>query len=278
MPEVMKAGNVKMIEVGTTNKTHLQDYAEAISQKTGGILKVHTSNYRVLGFTQSVSIEELAELSRQHQIPLIYDMGCGVLENLEEWGFAYEPVARECLRAGVNVMTFSADKVLGGPQAGIIIGQQGYLHKIRKNHLLRALRCDKLTYAALEATLKIYLQPKELREKLPVAQMMTVSLVELKSCGDELMEALKDLPLQMEVVETYSQMGSGALPLEKIPSLALRIGPSSLSVNSLAKKLRQSEPAVIGYIENERYCLNLRTIRKDEIPLLVQVVREIFLP
>ncbi|OGB66431.1 MAG: L-seryl-tRNA(Sec) selenium transferase [Caldithrix sp. RBG_13_44_9] len=276
MPEVMKAGQVKMIEVGTTNKTHLQDYAEVLSAKTGGILKVHTSNYRVLGFTQSVSIEDLAGLSRQYQVPLIYDMGCGVLENLEQWGFAYEPVAREYLKAGVNVMTFSADKVLGGPQAGIIIGQEEYLRKIKKNHLLRALRCDKLTYAALEATLKIYLQPEELREKLPVAQMMTVSLVELRGWGAELMVALKELPLQMDLTETYSQMGSGALPLEKIPSLALRIVPSSLTVNRLAKNLRLSEPAVIGYIENERYYLNLRTIRKDEISLLVKVIRKIF--
>jgi len=276
MPEVMKAGQVKMIEVGTTNKTRLQDYAEAISAKTGGILKVHTSNYRVMGFTESVTIEELAGLSRQHQLPLIYDMGCGVLENLQEWGFPYEPVARECLQAGVNVMTFSADKVLGGPQAGIIVGAEQYLGKIRKNHLLRALRCDKLTYAALEATLKIYLQPKELREKLPVAQMMTISLTELQIRGNELIKALNDLPLELELTETFSQMGSGALPLEKIPSLALRISPSSLSVNSLAKKLRLSNPAVIGYIEDDKYYLNLRTIRKDEFPLLIEVIRKIF--
>jgi L-seryl-tRNA(Ser) seleniumtransferase len=276
MPEVMKAGNVKMVEVGTTNKTRLDDYREAISPRTAGILKVHTSNFRILGFTQSVAIQELAALAEHHHIPLMYDMGCGVIENLEEWGFSYEPVAREYLKAGVDVMTFSADKVLGGPQAGIIIGKEKYLSKIRKNHLLRALRCDKLTYAVLEATLRIYLQPQELKEKLPVAQMLTASLQELEKRGKELLKAFEDLPMHMEVTESFSQMGSGALPLEKIPSMALRIKPLTQSVTNLAKKLRLSEPAVIGYIENEQYCLNLRTIRKDEIPLLIQAVRKIF--
>ncbi len=276
MPEVMKAGQVKMVEVGTTNRTHVKDYAEVISSRTGGILKVHTSNYRVLGFTHSVSIEELAKLAQKHHLPLIYDMGCGVIENLEEWGFPYEPVAREYLKAGVDVMTFSADKVLGGPQAGIIVGKETYLAKIRKNHLLRALRCDKMTFAALDATLRLYLQPQKLKEKLPVASMLTVADTELQRRGFHLMNTLRDLPLQMEVVETISQMGSGALPLEEIPSRALRVKPMNLAVEELARKLRLTEPAVIGYIENEYLYLNLRTIREDELPLVVKAFRNIF--
>ena len=158
MPEVMKAGLVKMVEVGTTNKTRLQDYVEALNEKSAGILKVHTSNYRVMGFTQSVSIEDLAGLAKENQIPLIYDMGSGVIEDLEEWGLSHEPVVSEYIKAGVDVITFSGDKVLGGPQAGIIIGKKKYIEKIRKNHLLRALRCDKLTYALLDVTMRLYLQ------------------------------------------------------------------------------------------------------------------------
>jgi len=276
MPEVMKAGQVKMIEVGTTNKTHIKDYEEVISSKTGGILKVHTSNYRVLGFTHSVPVEELAELAHKNHLPLIYDMGCGVIENLEEWGVPYEPVAREYLKAGVDVMTFSADKVLGGPQAGIIIGKEAYLSAIRKNHLLRALRCDKMTFAALDATLRIYLQPQKLKERLPVARMLTITETELQNWGQRLMNELKDLPLEMEVVETVSHMGSGALPLEEIPSRALRIKPLNTSVETLAKKLRLTEPAIIGYIENEFFYLNLRTIREDEFPLVVRAFKNIF--
>lgn len=276
MPEVMKAGQVKMIEVGTTNKTHLKDYEEVISSKTAAILKVHPSNYRVLGFTHSVPVEELAEFAHKNHLPLIYDMGCGVIENLEEWGFPYEPVAREYLNAGVDVMTFSADKVLGGPQAGIIIGKKAYLSTIRKNHLLRALRCDKMTFAALDATLRIYLRPQQLKEKLPVARMLTIAVNELQNRGQRLMNDLKDLPLDLEVVETVSHMGSGALPLEEIPSRALRIRSVNTSVEILAKKLRLTEPAVIGYIENEYFYLNLRTIREDEFPLVVRAFKSIF--
>ncbi len=276
MPEVMKASGAKMVEVGTTNKTHLQDYAEAISEKTGAILKVHTSNYRVLGFTKTVPIRELVELAHSHDLPVIYDMGSGVIEGLQNWGYPHEPIAREYVEAGVDVITFSGDKVLGGPQAGIIIGKEKYLRKIRKNHLLRALRCDKLTYALLDATLRLYLNPEQLPDKLPVANMLTLSREELIRRGKWLKEQLDRFPLEMEVMETYAQMGSGALPLEKIPSVALVMKPRTMSLASFARKLRTGSPAVVGYIENDALYLNLRTIREDELELIVQAVYQIF--
>ena len=275
MPEVMKAGMVKMVEIGTTNKTHLQDYTEAITPRTAGILKVHTSNYRVMGFTSAVSIEDLVNLANQNKIPLIYDMGSGVLEDLEDWGFSHEPVARDYVQAGVDVITFSADKVLGGPQAGIIIGKKKYVQKIKKNHLLRALRCDKLTYALLDATLRLYLQPEKLKQTLPVATMLNQSREELLQRGNILLEQLAGLPLKMDLVETYSQMGSGALPLEKIPAVAVSLLPGNLSVTHFSKALRENDPAIIGYIEKDAFFINLRTVRDDEIPLIGQKIRQV---
>ncbi len=276
MPEVMKAGMVKMVEVGTTNKTHLKDYEDALTARTGGILKVHTSNYRVMGFTASVSLDDLVNLAGRHQVPLIYDMGSGVIEGIEQWGYPHEPVAREYVEAGVDIITFSADKVLGGAQAGIIIGKEKFIRTIKNNHLLRALRCDKLTYAALDATLRLYLDPGALPENLPVVAMMRISISELRNRGNDMINKLKGLPLRMEVKDTFSQMGSGALPLEKIPSMAVEFMPIGMSVNNFSRKLRHATPAIVGYIERDTYLLNLRTIRADEIPLIVESIRKIW--
>ena len=273
MPEVMKVGGVKMIEVGTTNKTHLKDYLDRITPKTGGILKVHTSNYKIMGFTSSVPTEELIQLTGESQIPLIYDMGSGVIEDLRKWGYSPEPVAREYIKAGVDVVTFSADKVLGGPQAGIIIGKKKYIEKIKKNHLLRALRCDKLTYALLDATLRLYLQPKELKKTLPIVQILKIPMDELRGRGTELIARATKRHLRMNLIDTYSQMGSGALPLERIPSVAVAVRSSKFTVTEIAKKMRLGTPPIIGYIENESFVLNLRTVRPDEIPIIVSALK-----
>jgi L-seryl-tRNA(Ser) seleniumtransferase len=275
MPEVMKISGVKMIEVGTTNKTHLSDYKQAISPRTAGILKVHTSNYRVLGFTETVGVSDLVSLAHHHHLPLIYDMGSGVLEDLENWGYPHEPVAREFVNAGIDVITFSADKVLGGPQAGMIIGKKEYIKKIRKNHLLRALRCDKLTFALLDATLRLYLNPAELKNHLPVADMLNITIDELRTHGTELLKNLRETPVWVELVDSFSQMGSGALPLEKIPSISVKMRPPKLSISHFARKLRMTEPAVVGYLSDDNFYINLRTIRVDEIPLIVQSVKKV---
>lgn len=277
MPEVMKAGGAIMVEVGTTNKTHLRDYRDALNANTGALLKVHTSNYRVLGFTQSVPVHDLVALAHQHGLPVIYDMGSGVIEDLEHWGYPHEPVARQYVEAGVDVITFSGDKILGGPQAGVIIGKSKYLQQIKKNHLLRALRCDKLTYALLDATLQLYLTPENLPETLPLARMLNLSTDTLRKRGESLRLLLRDLPLSAEVVDTHSQMGSGALPLEKIPSVAVRLIPKELPVSRFARALRTGTPAVVGYIEDEAVMINLRTVREDEIALVASAIKKIFL-
>jgi L-seryl-tRNA(Ser) seleniumtransferase len=275
MPEVMRAGGVKMVEVGTTNKTHLKDYSDKITPKTGGILKVHTSNYKIMGFTSIVPIEEMVQLAQTNNIPLIYDMGSGVIEDLRKWGYSYEPVAREYIKAGVDIVTFSADKVLGGPQAGIIIGKKRYIEKIKKNHLLRALRCDKLTFALLDATLRLYLQPQELKNNLPVTQLLSISINELRKRGKKLITHISNLDLQINLIDTFSQMGSGALPLEKIPSVALTVKSDKISVAEIAKKMRLGTPPIIGYIENDLFVLNLRTVRMDEIPIISSALNTI---
>ena len=275
MPEVMKASGAIMVEVGTTNKTHLKDYQEAINPNTGAILKVHTSNYRVLGFTKSVPIRELVELAHSRGLPVVYDMGSGVIEDLQNWGYPHEPVAREYVEAGVDVITFSGDKILGGPQAGVIIGKSEYIQKIKKNHLLRALRCDKLTYSLMDATLQLYLKPQELPQTLPVAYMLNLSQEELRKRGEKLAQQIRSPQLEVQVEDTFSQMGSGALPLEKIPSVGLRMIPRNISLMRFARKLRLGEPAVVGYIEDEAFWINLRTVREDELELVARAVNTV---
>jgi len=275
MPEVMKISGAKMVEVGTTNKTHLNDYRQAITPRTGALLKVHTSNYRILGFSEAAETPELAALAREHGLPLIYDMGSGIIEDLRQWGYPYEPVVREIMELGVDVATFSGDKVLGGPQAGIIIGKKKWLDKIKKNHLTRALRCDKLIFAALEATLRLYLQPETLPQNLPAAALLTLSREELLRRGETLRAQVKNPALRLEVVETDSQVGSGALPLEKIPSAALKIVSPTISPAKLAAALRRHDPPVIGYIEEEALFLNLRTVRNEEMEILVQALNRL---
>lgn len=276
MPEVMKASGAKMVEIGATNKTHLKDYSQAISARTGAILKVHTSNYKILGFAQTVALDELVKVAHENELPLIYDMGSGVIEGLENWGYPHEPIARDYIKDGVDVITFSGDKVLGGPQSGIIIGRKKYLQKIRKNHLLRALRCDKITYTLLDATLRLYLNPGTLPLTLPVAQMLNVTMNDLKKRAEFVLEKVRNLPLNVEIVEAYSQMGSGSLPLEKIPSVALQFLPQNMSVSTFARKLRLNKPVILGYIEQDAFYLNLRTVRQDELLFITDSLAKIF--
>jgi L-seryl-tRNA(Ser) seleniumtransferase len=275
MPDVMKSSGAKMVEIGTTNKTHLRDYQAAITPKTGALLRVHTSNYRIMGFTGKVEKADLVALAHRHGLPAIYDMGSGVIEDLQQWGYPHEPLAREMMEAGFDVVTFSGDKVLGGPQAGIIIGKKNWLDKIKKNHLARALRCDKLIYSALEATLRLYLQPDTLPQTLPVAAMLTLSQEELRRRGESLKDKLKNAFLKIEVVETYSQMGSGALPLEKIPSIALKITSPKISAIKLSAALRSFNPPIVGYVQDEALFLNLRTVREDELEIIQKALTEL---
>jgi len=275
MPEVMKASGVKMIEVGTTNKTHLKDYEESINNKTAALLKVHTSNYKVMGFTQSVDFESLVGLARKHELPIIYDMGSGAIIDLTSFGVAKEPVASEIIDIGVDIVTFSGDKILGGPQAGIIIGKREYIKKIKKNSLTRALRCDKLTYAILEITLKKYLDSGNISKHIPVFKMLSTSMKDLQNSATEIQEKVSSPNLDIHLEKSTSQMGSGTLPLEKIPSISLRLSSKRYSANKIAKKLRENEPPIISHIKEDSLFLNLRTIRMDEIPIVIDALNQI---
>lgn len=275
MPDVMKASGVKMVEVGTTNKTHLKDYQNAISPKTAAILKVHTSNYRIKGFVSEVSLEEVVAFAHKNNLPAIYDMGSGALTDLSKYGVEDEPLASEVIQTGVDVVSFSGDKLLGGPQSGIILGKKQFVEKIKKNHLARALRCDKLTFAVLEATLKLYLNGRKLADELPTISMLKLSVNELKKRANQIKSEVKADHLELDIQETHSQMGSGALPLIEIPSIALSIVSEKYPPQKIATALRENQPPIIGYIKDDRFLLNLRTVREDELPIIIKALSKL---
>lgn len=272
MPDVMRTSGSRMVEIGTTNKTHLRDYAEAIGPRTGVLLKVHRSNFRIMGFTKSAALGELAELAATHDIPLVYDMGSGIVDDLEQWGYGGEPSARAVIAEGVDVVIFSGDKLLGGPQAGIIIGKKRYIERMKRNHLLRALRCDKLTYAALAAVLKLYLDPDTLVGKLPVATMLTTSRETLRERAETLRRQLPATIGEVAVADIPGQIGSGALPLTELPGAGLRITRDGRATERLARALRHGEPPVVGYVQDDALMLNLLTVREDELAELAALL------
>ena len=272
LPDMMQRSGAVMVEVGTTNRTHLADYENALCERTGLILIVHPSNYRVLGFTAEVPLADLVALGRQHGVPVVQDLGTGALIDLQPWGLPEEPMVSDSVAAGVDVVTFSGDKVLGGPQAGLIVGRSDAVEKIRSNPWMRALRCDKLTYAALEATLRLYLDRESLPANLPVLGMMTETTQTLQARAERMLGGLADLLRQdwrIEVIQSVAQAGSGSLPLEEIPSIAITVVPAGLSAGDLATRLRRCEPAILGYVRDDRLHLDMRTVTDDEVPVLV---------
>ena len=278
IPEVMAQSGAKMIEVGTTNKTHLRDYENAVTEDTGAILVVHPSNYRVLGFVQEVPLEKLVRLAHKHAVPVIYDLGGGVFVDLEKYGLPHEPVVSDNVKLGVDVITFSGDKVLGGPQSGLIVGRKKYIRKIRENHLLRALRLDKLIFAALEETLKLYFK-RDFEQKIPALRMLMEPMNSQKKRGEALLSQLPDAIFDSGTIDLTtgtSQVGSGAIPLEEIESYVLTLSHNSLSANQLAGLFRKNSYPVIGYIRRGKFTLNLRTIKESELPILKDAISSIF--
>lgn len=274
LPEVMQRSGAIMVEVGTTNKTRASDYEAAITENTGAILVAHTSNYRVLGFTEEAELEEVAEIAHRHGLPLIHDLGGGILLDFRRFGLPHEPIVQESLSAGADVVTFSGDKVLGGPQSGIIVGKAKYLRRIRKNPLMRALRCDKMVFAALEPTLKLFLNEERLLQEHPTFRMLTEPVEAVQRRAEAFLALIADLEVvAAEVVESFGQAGSGTLPLEKIPSRAVRLRHKQLPAAELATRLRAAEPPVIPYVREEAVYLDFRTVREDEVEELVRVVR-----
>lgn len=263
IPDVMEAGGVTLCEVGTTNKTHLSDYAQALREQTGLLLKVHTSNYRIIGFTQSVSAAELVKLGRQHEIPVMEDLGSGMLFDLSEFGLPQEPTVREQVAAGIDVITFSGDKLLGGPQAGLIVGKKWAIDKIRNHPFARALRIDKLTLAALETTLHQYLDQRKALENIPVLQMLNMAETELAQRTAAFAQTLREelgSSACVEVIAESSCVGGGALPATVLPGCAVAIRLPRQSLDTLALTLRRQQPAVVGRIHADALILNLRTV------------------
>jgi L-seryl-tRNA(Ser) seleniumtransferase len=279
VPDVMAAGGVLLREVGTTNKTHLRDYREAIGEATGLLLKIHTSNYRIVGFTAAVCAAELVGLGREHGLPVMEDLGSGMLLDLSPFGLPREPTVAEAVAAGIDVVTFSGDKLLGGPQAGLIVGRRAAIEKIRKHPMARALRSDKLTLAALEATLRLYLDPQRALAEIPVLRMLAVPATELRSRSRRLAHRLTNAvgeAARIEVVTETSTVGGGALPLTELPGFAVAITPQNLSVDALAGRLRAGHPPVVGRIQGGRLLLNPRTIDRNDLNDLVGAVSAAF--
>jgi len=271
IPDVMRRSGASLREVGTTNRTYLGDYQKAIGSQTALLLKVHTSNFRVMGFTSDVSLQELVELGRQHDLPVMNDLGSGCFVDLSQYGLEKEPTVQEAIKTGGDVVTFSGDKLLGGPQAGIILGKKSLLDLIKINPLTRALRIDKLTLAALESTLLLYLDEKRAMEEIPTLRMLSLDTGNLKRRGRRLLRRLSgmvDKGTQLTLREDVSQVGGGALPLQELPTMVLAVKPLDLSVNELEENLRKGEPPIISRISKDELILDMRTVSDEEIPIL----------
>ena len=275
MPEVMASSGAILREVGTTNKTHLRDYSSAISGETAALMRVHHSNYRIVGFAEEPSIEELAELAKKHNLPLIDDLGSGALVDLKEFGLETEPLVQRSIRAGVDVACFSGDKLIGGPQAGIIVGKASVIERVRKNPLARALRVGKMTVAGMEATLRLFLNREKLGEYHPVYRMFSVSLKDIERRAQKVAKQLRaqiKSEAEISVVDGGSQVGSGSVPVETIPTKLLRIKPIADSAEALARKLRLSQPPVFPRVHKEAVLLDFRTIQEDEDLIVSKVL------
>jgi L-seryl-tRNA(Ser) seleniumtransferase len=278
IPDIMASAGCKLREVGTTNRTHPQDFAGALNESTGAIMKVHASNYSIQGFTASVPEEELARLAKAHGVPLINDLGCGMLVDLEQFGLPHEPTPREAISKGADIVTFSGDKLLGGPQCGLIVGRKGLIERIRKSPMKRALRLDKVRLAALESTLRLYAQPARLTEHLPTLRLLTRAQPEIRSMAERLLPALSQAVSSQAVVrlvECASQIGSGALPVETLPSAGLALAPTAKrrgAADALSRAFRALPVPVIGRIHEGELVLDVRCL-EDEAAFVAQLGR-----
>lgn len=269
IPDVMVKSGAILKEVGTTNRTHLKDYIAAIENDTALLLKVHTSNYRVVGFTASVTLKELVELGAKRQIPVMEDLGSGTFIDFSKHGFSKEPTVQESVSAGADVVTFSGDKLLGGPQAGIIVGKKDIVDSVKKNPLTRALRIDKLTLAALESTLRLYRDPEKAVHLIPTLRMLTIPFDVIKKRADKLYKLLSKInnpALSITIVDRSSKAGGGSLPLLNLPSKCIAVKIEGVSANSLEKRMRENTTPVIGRIEDDYFLMDLRTVQDEELP------------
>lgn len=277
IPEVMKFSGAKLVEIGTTNRTHLYDYENNIRENTGVLLKVHTSNFKVLGFTEGVSLEHLVELGEKHEIPVVEDIGSGVLIDFGKYGFTYEPTVQDSIKKGIDVVTFSGDKMLGGPQAGIIVGKKKYIDRMKKNQLTRALRVDKMTLAALEGTLKYYVDEKEAIDNIPSLNMILMPKEEVKKKCILLKRKLqsKTQEFKFYIDKGESMVGGGSMPTEKIETYVVKVTSEKFSPEDMERKLRLGGTPLIARVYNDELVLDGRTLFKEDFDEIVQCFKAI---
>jgi len=270
LPDVMTQSRAKLVEVGTTNRTHLKDYREAITEKTAALMRVHPSNYRITGFTSEVPLAELAELAHSRGLLLIDDLGAGALLDLQQFGLPHEPTVRESIAAGADAVLFSADKLIGANQSGIIVGRKAVIAKIRKHPLMRALRVDKTGIMVLERTLRLFRDPELLRREHPTYRMLTTPLEVLKSRAEALVRAIHERAPQVkaEIRESQAYLGSGSLPEQAIPSLVVSVSLPGRKAGDLARALRLDPACVFGRLEREHVLLDVRTTTDDQVPAI----------
>jgi len=274
LPDVMKKSGAKMVEIGTTNRTHISDYENAITPRTGAILIPHTSNYRVQGFTEKPAESEIVELAHRQGIPVIFDLGSGALIATDTLGLPYEPIVSEVVAAGADIVSFSGDKLLGGSQAGLIVGKSGYINKIRKNPLMRVVRCDKIILSLLVYTLSHYILEDDI-SRIQTYEFLTRNRDKLQRMAQQIIDNISKSigqGIELEICDTLTEAGSGSMPTETIPSVALRIHSEKVSEEKLAKLFRQQDPPVIGYLNNGQFYLDLKAVAEKEIPFIENAI------
>lgn len=273
----MKFSRAHLVEVGTTNRTHLYDYENNINENTGVLLKVHTSNFKIMGFTEEVSSEEMVQLGGKYKLPVMEDIGSGTLVDFSKYGFTYEPTVQSSLEKGVDVVTFSGDKMLGGPQAGIIVGKKKYIDKMKKNQLTRALRIDKMTLAALEGTLKCYIDEKEAIENIPTLNMILSSEDIHKKRAQRLKRRLQNnvKDFNFKVSEDLSMVGGGSMPGERIPTYVVKVNSDKITAEKIEEKLRLSKNPIIVRVSKDEVILDVRTLFERDFNIIVEEFKKL---
>jgi len=277
LPDCIQQSGAILVEVGTTNKTHLYDYENALTERTGMILHVHPSNYRIVGFSEQVSIGDLAQLKQRQPVPVVDDLGCGALVGLEQYGLPHEPTVQESIAAGADLVCFSGDKLIGGPQAGIIVGKKDLIGRIKKHPLSRMLRIGKLAALALEQTLRLFLEPEMLAEKHPTLRLLATPAEAFRRKATRLKNAIekKNPGLAVRVAESESATGGGSLPAVPIPTFVLAVRSPNLSPDELCAHLRQNEPPIIARIKNDEVLLDMRTLLDGDDKAIVEALERI---
>jgi len=278
MPDVMERAGTRMIEVGTTNRTHLKDFKNAINDKTGAVILVHTSNYKISGFTKFPSHSEVVNLAHENSIPVIYDLGSGALTDLSKFGLPPEELVSSVIKSGVDVVTFSGDKLLGGPQAGLLVGSESVIKLCKENPMMRVLRCDKITLTAMEETLKLFADAETLSENHYVYSLFSKTVEALTARAEKIFadaEGKIDEAYSLQAVSVTGEAGSGSLPVAELPSVAIKIQSGSKSMEKTAHDFRSLEIPVIGYIKENAFYLDMRTLHEEDIELLSKSVKQV---